>query len=56
MEDLNQQTTNHEKQIESVVAERKGFIEKPGQKSLCPEISFTDENPKNLSVMLKNIT
>ena len=42
MEELNQQTTNHEKQIESVVAEGKGFIEKPSQKSLCPEVSFID--------------
>ena len=56
MEDLDQQTTNHKKQIEATVEEGKGLTEKPMQKSLCPEISFTDENPKNLSVMLKNIT
>ena len=56
MEDLDQQTTNHKKQIEAVVAEGNVFIEKPIQKSLCPEASFTDENPEKLSVMLKNIT
>ena len=56
MEDLDQQTTNHKKQIEAVVAEGKGFIEKPVQKSLCLETSFTDENPEKLSVILKNIT
>ena len=56
MEDLDQQTTNHKNQIEAVVAEGKGFIEKPIQKSLCPKASFTDENLEKLSVMLKNIT
>ena len=55
MEDLDQQTTNHKKQIEAVVVEGKGFIEKPIHKSLCPEASFTDESPEKLSVMLKNI-
>ena len=55
MEDLNQKTTNHEKQIESVVAERKGFIEEPSQKNLCPKVLVTDEKPEKLSVMLKNI-
>ena len=54
--DLDQQTTNHKKQIEAIVAEGKGFIEKPSQKILCPEASFTDENPETLSVMLKNLT
>ena len=44
MEDLNQKTTNHEKKIEAVVAEGKGFIEKPVQKRLCSEALFTDEN------------
>ena len=56
MEDSDQQTTNHKKQIEVVVEEGKGFIEKPIQKGLCPETSFTDEKPEKLSVMLKNIT
>ena len=56
MEDLDQQTTNHKKQVDVVVEEGKGFIEKPVQKSLRPETSFTDENPKKLSVMLKNVT
>ena len=44
------------KQIEAVVEEGKGFTEKPIHKGLCPETSFTDENPEKLSVMLKNIT
>ena len=56
MEDLDQRTTNHKKQIEATIEEGKGFIEKPIQKSLCLETSFTDENPEKLSVMLKNIT
>ena len=56
MEDSDQQTTNHKKQIEAVVEEGKGFTEKRIQKGLCPKTSFTDENPENLSVMLKNIT
>ena len=56
MEDLDQKTTNHKKQVEAVVEEGKGFTKKPVQKSLCPETSFTDENPEKLSVMLKNIT
>ena len=56
MEDSDQQTTNHKKQIEAVVEEGNGFIEKPVQKSLRPETSFTDENPEKLSVILKNIT
>ena len=56
MEDSDQQTTNHKKQIEAAIEEGKGFIEKPIQKGLCPETSFIDENPEKLRVMLKNIT
>ena len=56
MEDSDQQTTNHKKQIEATVEEGKGFTEKPIQKGVCPETSFIDENPEKLSVMLKNIT
>ena len=56
MEDSDQQTTSHKKQIQAVVEEGKGFTEKPIHKSLCPETSFTDENPEKLSVMLKHIT
>ena len=53
---MNQQTRNHEKQTEYVVAEGKGFLEEPSQNNLCPEVSVTDENPETLSFMLKNIT
>ena len=56
MEDSDQQTTNHKKKIEADVEEGKGFTEKPIHESLCPEMSFTEENPEKLSVMLKNIT
>ena len=56
MEDLDQQTTSHKKQIQSAEEEGKDITEKPIQEGLCPEASFTNENPEKLSVMLKNIT
>ena len=56
MEYSYQQTTSHKKQIQAAVEEGKDFTEKPIQEGLCPETSFTDENPEKLSVMLKNIT
>ena len=55
-EDLNQQTKNHEEQIEHIATEGKGFVEKPNQNKLFPEALVTDENPETLSMVLKNIT
>ena len=37
-EDLNQQTRNHEEQIEYVAAEGKVFVEEPNQNKLFPEV------------------
>ena len=56
MEDLDQQTTSHKKPIQTAEEEGKDITEKPIQEDLCPEASFTNENPEKLSVMLKNIT
>ena len=50
MEDSDQQTTSHKKQIEAAVEEGKGFTEKPIQEGLCPKTSFTNQNPKKISL------
>ena len=48
---------NHEEQNEHVAAEGKGFVENTKQiNNLFPKASVIDENPKTLSMVLKNIT
>ena len=57
VEDLNQQTKNHEEQTKHIVAKGEGFVEKPNKiNNLFPEASVIDENPETLSMVLKNIT
>ena len=57
VEDLNQQTKNHEEQTEHIATEGKDFLEKPNQiNNLFPEASVTNENSETLSMVLKNIT
>ena len=53
MEDLYQQATSHKKPIQTTKEEGKDITKKPIQEGLCPEASFTNENPEKLSVMLK---
>ena len=55
MENTDQQTTSPKKPIQTVEKEGNNTTDKPIQEGLCPEASYTNENPEKLSVMLKNI-